>query len=225
MVLGGTLFVLLLLSLGGTFLTYGTQSGALHKLATLFLFEEERNLPTVFNVFLLVAAAAALGTVAMFRFASGDRWRWHWLFLAAWFLLMSYDEAAQVHEKLGTLVEGVTHTTGFLAFAWVIPGMAAVLVIGLAFVRFLLALPGRSALLFLVAGAMYVFGAIGMEMIEAKVFTQTGLDTATFSLLATVEETFEMAGLIVLLHATLGILTGPGGALRVDIQPTGHRDI
>ena len=219
--LGGALGVLLLLSLGGTVLTYATDSAALHRVAKLFLFEEEKNLPTLFNVFLLIADMVALGTVAMFRFARGDRWRWHWLCLAAIFLLLSYDEAAQVHEALGKVVEGATHATGFLAFAWVIPGMAFVLAVGLAFTRFLLALPRRSAVLFVVAGALYVFGAIGMEMFEANVYSFRGYDNLTFSLLATFEETLEMTGLIVFLHATLGVLAGPGGVLRLDVRGAG----
>ncbi len=220
-IVGGTLFALLLLSLAGTFVTYSSASAGMHKLAKLFLFEEEKNLPTLFNVFLLIADMVALGTVAMFRFASGDRWRWHWLSLAAIFLFLSYDEAAQVHERLNGVMAGVVDARGFLAFAWVVPALAFVLVVGLAFSRFLLNLPRRRAVLFVLAGALYVGGAVGVEMIGADLWSLGGWDNVTYSLVATFEETLEMSGLIVFLHATLGVLAGPDGVLWLTVGGAG----
>lgn len=221
---GGIFLLLLLLSLCGTVLIYFNQNAALHQLAELFLFEEERNLPTLFNFTLLVANMAALGAVTIFAFGGNDRWRWHWLFLALVFLFLAYDEAAQVHEGLNKVMAGVVDASGFLAFAWVVPGIATVLLVGLAFARFLLALPGRSAMSFLLAGLLYVGGAIGVEMIGANFWWSNGWDNVAYSLLATLEETLEMAGLIVLLHATLGVLAGPGGALRFEVRRAGRED-
>ncbi|MTD99826.1 multidrug transporter [Paracoccus sp. YIM 132242] len=224
-VMGGIFLLVLLLSLLGTALTYSSANPALQRIAALFLFEEERNLPTLFNFTLLVANMVALGTVAVFAFGGNDRWRWHWLFLALFFLFLAYDEAAQVHEGLNRVMDGVVDASGFLAFAWVVPGIAVVLAIGLAFGRFLLALPGRSARGFLLAGVLYVGGAIGVEMIGANLWWSHGWDNVAYSLLATLEETLEMTGLIVLLHATLGVLSGPGGSLRFEVRRGGGGDV
>lgn len=221
---GGVFLLVLLLSLCGTVLTYSTGNAILHRLAELVLFEEERNLPTLFNFALLVANMAALGVVAAFAFGGGDAWRWHWLVLALFFLFLAYDEAAQVHEMLNNVMARVVDASGFLAFAWVIPGIAVVLAVALAFGRFLLALPRRTARAFLLAGLLYVGGALGVEMIGANLWSNRGWDNMAYSLLATLEETLEMTGLIVLLHGTLGVLAGPGGVLRFEVQQAGRED-
>ncbi len=223
-VAGAVFLLALLLSLCGTAVTYFSDNAVLHRLAELFLFEEERNLPTLLNFTLLVANMVAMSAVALFAFGGGDRWRWHWLLLALMFLFLAYDEAAQVHEGLNRVMEGVVDASGFLAFAWVVPGMAAVLLAGLAFSRFLLALPRRNAVLFVLAGALFVGGALGVEMIGANLWWSHGWDNVAYSLLATVEEALEMTGLIVLLHATLAVLAGPGGALRLELRRAGQGD-
>ncbi|MBV0892978.1 hypothetical protein KTN05_14155 [Paracoccus sp. Z118] len=217
-ILGRGFLIVLLLSLAGSALTYGTGNAMLHRIAGLLLFEEEGNLPTLFNFALLAANMAALGMVALFAFGGRSRWRWHWLFLSGFFLLMTYDEAAQVHERLNGVMARVVEADGYLGFAWVVPALALVVVLGVAFSRFLLALPRRSAGLFLLAGAIFVGGAVGVEMLGADHWTRHGWDNAAYSLLATLEESLEMTGLMVLLHATLGVLAGPGGVLRFAIR-------
>ncbi|MDH2328103.1 hypothetical protein QCN27_14625 [Cereibacter sp. SYSU M97828] len=225
LILGGALLLLLVLSLCGTAMTYRSTNATLHQIADLLLFEEERNLPTLLNFVLLLANMGALAVVAACGFGGRDRWRWHWLALSAGFLLLAYDEAAQVHEGLNKLVGSVVETGGFLAFAWVIPGAAVVVVLAIAFSRFLLALPRRSTALFVLSAAIYLGGALGVEMIGARLWAAQGWDNVAYSLLATLEETLEMGGLIVFLHAVLMFLAGPGGTLQLEVQCSEGRSL
>lgn len=223
LILGVALLLLVFLSLCGTAMTYRSGNATLHRIADLLLFEEERNLPTLFNFVLLLANMGALAVAAACAFGGKDRWRWHWFSLSAFFLLLAYDEAAQIHEGLNELVGAIVNTGGFLAFAWVIPGAAVVLLMGIGFSRFLLALPRRSATLFVLSAAIYVSGALGVEMIGARLWAANGWDNIAYSFLATVEESLEMAGLIVFLHAILMFLAGPGGTLQLEVQRSAAR--
>lgn len=198
-VAGSIYGVLLAFGLAGAFLTHSADDVVIQRAAEVVLFEES-NLPMLFNFSLLLANKIAFAIVAAFAFGGRGRWRWHWLSLAALFLLLAYDEAAQLHEKLSPLLEDhVGGGTGALGFAWVVPGMAAVTVVGVTLISFLLSLPRRTAMLFALAAAIFVGGALGVESLEAAHVGRQGWNTLTFSLLTVVEESLEMIGLITLL--------------------------
>jgi hypothetical protein len=72
-------------------------------------------------------------------------------------LILSVDEVARIHETLGgvsaSLANSVGFTpSGFIYYFWVVPGAIFVLVVLLAYARFLLHLPKSALILFLVAG-------------------------------------------------------------------------
>jgi hypothetical protein len=88
----------------------------------------------------LLLAAAFLAALAR---RVGDRDARHWAALAAVLSLLSVDEAASLHERLGGPAAEVLGDAlgGALHFAWVVPGVVLALVVGLAFLRFVLRLP------------------------------------------------------------------------------------
>jgi hypothetical protein len=118
---------------------------------------------------------------------------------------MAIDEAFQFHERLnipvGTLLgDG---SLGIFYFPWVIPGIALVSVLGLYFLRFLLHLPATTRLRFLMAATIFIGGAIGVELIGSSHAELHGYENWTYSMIATLEESLEMAGLIVFIWALL----------------------
>jgi len=80
--------------------------------------------------------------------------------------------------------------------------------IGVGFIPFLRRLPRPTAGLFILAGAIYVGGAVGMEIIGEPLDS----DTLTYNLLTAVEEGMEMCGVIVFMHALLRYMKGLGTA-------------
>jgi len=92
---------------------------------------------------------------------------------------------------------------GIFYFAWVIPGIALVLVLGLFFLRFLLSLPATTRRRFLIAATLYLGGALGVELIGGQYAELHGFESFTYSMIATVEESLEMAGLILFIRALL----------------------
>ena len=94
--------------------------------------------------------------------------------------------------------------SGYLHFAWIIPALCCLVVLGVYIRRFLFDLPNKTRWLFLIAGAVYVGGAVGMEAIGSNIFvTNWGKKTMAYRLWATLEESFEMLGLIIFFYALL----------------------
>lgn len=118
---------------------------------------------------------------------------------------MAYDEAFCVHEKMIVPVRILLgdDDLGIFYFAWSIPGIALILILGLFFSKFMLRLPATTRFRFLMAAAFYIGGAIGVELLGGRYAELHGQDNFSYSMLTTVEEGLEMVGLIVFVWALL----------------------
>jgi hypothetical protein len=182
--------------------------------------DAESNLPTWFASMSLLACALLLGRIAARTRAAGGRFAGHWRALAVMFVVLSLDESARLHEHLGRL-QGVWDTHGVFYFAWVIPGALAVLAVTAVFARFLFQLPAATRGRFLAAGTVFVAGALVVEAISGWRAETMGMNNMTHSLIATVEEVLELAGVAMFLVALLRHLRGmapgvPGAEVAVD---------
>ncbi len=177
-------------------------------LRQLFDVDRENNLPTWYSAFLLLVATALLWLCARQRKAEGDRWSGQWLALAGGFLLMSLDEVAGVHETINSVIE----------VTWAIPAALLVPVLGLAFVPFLLHLPRRTAFRFVLAGAIYLAGALGVEIFGNSLSVQSLRDTLQYNLATLVEEALEMLGVILFIHALLRYMRGSAAAVDASLE-------
>lgn len=186
--------------------------------------DRERNIPTTFQAALMLTSAAALAGIAVMKRLARDRWTRHWGGLAVIFLLLGWDEIVEVHERFVEPLRRAFDLQGFLFFGWVIPAGMAVAFFAFAYLRFTLALPSRSRMLFIIAAITFVTGALVFEAIGGAYYESIDQSTdMTYVLISTVEETLEMAGLIVFLHAVLTGLSAAlrNGEIRVNGEP-GH---
>lgn len=186
-----------------------------------FYFDAELNIPTVYSCFLLLSCATLLAWIAAAKRRQDDPFRWHWLGLAALFFALTVDEAAALHELLIRPLRDAYALTGWLRFPWVIAGGSFAVVFAIAYLRFLRHLPTRTAGLFLLAGCLYVGGAVGMEMVGGRVFMEEGTPGRTlvpYMVAMTLEELFEMAGAIVFLMVLLQYLRTMGATLRAEVR-------
>lgn len=146
----------------------------------------EHNVPTWFASSLLLACALAAGAIAR----RAGAWRRHWWGVTAVFAYASLDEAAELHEHLG----GHLQTGGLLYFDWVIPAVAILGVLAAVFLPFMRALPAATRRRLLVAGAIYIGGAVAMELPLGFWVERAGPDGLGYGLIDWVEETLELAG-------------------------------
>lgn len=169
-------------------------------------FNAEHCLPAWYTSLLLAASAAILAIVTASAARNRENYLFHWAVLALIFLALSVDEATGVHEvAIEPLREGLG-LSGFLYFAWVIPGMALVALVGLAYLPFLLAQPGRTRIIFLLAGFLYVGGALGMELVGGKMLTLHGEESLAYRIAFCTEEIMEILGATLFAAGLLGHL-------------------
>jgi hypothetical protein len=187
----------------------GTKSGVVPLLSLSY----EENVPTFYTAVLLLACAALLSVVALGAKQGGERFVKHWWVLAAGFAYIAFDEVLQFHEHAGKLIKG----SGLLHFSWVIPAAILVLVIGLSYIPFLRHLPRPVRNRFVLAGAIYVGGAVGMDLPLGWWTERYGEDTLGYALIDAAEEALEMLGLILFLLGLVGYLADKGHAVRFAI--------
>lgn len=211
-VLAAVAAVLCLVSFGFEVIRHGLQLQfrGLDSLQGYFALDQESNVPTWFQAALLLVCALLLWTAgddaADGRLGRVRQWR----LLAAVFAYLSIDELAMLHERADDPLHHLFNTSGALLWAWVLLAAPLVVVFGLAYLPFLRSLPSPTRNGLLLAGAVYVGGAIAMEMVGSYFFSVAGLDSFAYQMAATAEEGMEMAGLLLLI-TTLGRHTALGG--------------
>jgi len=155
----------------------------------------EGNIPTWLSASLLLGCAIAAGVIAR----EATSWRRHWWGMAFAFGWVSLDEAAEIHEHLGGHLAG----SGVLYFDWVIPAALIVVALVAAYIPFIRALAPRTRMRLVIAGCIYVGGALVMEL-PLGAWTQAhGADSLGYALIDWVEETMEMVGATLALVALL----------------------
>ena len=161
----------------------------------MFDLNYEHSVPTYYQGISILVASLLLVVPALSRRRGGEPHPIWWGILAAAFAWLSYDELCEMHEMVGFAVERHVHTSGYFKFGWVIPAMIFAATFGAIYLRFLFQLPLRTRLRFIVAGAIYVGGAVGVEMISAKYADLHGQENLGYCLISDVEEFGEMTGI------------------------------
>jgi hypothetical protein len=204
-VLGTVAFLLVLASIGGQLTAYLTGHSHIYGLVPLFYLDAEKNLPTGFSTLLLLFAALLLGLIAALQRKQNGSPVLYWTLLSIGCLVMAADEAWSFHEMLIKPIRKLLgdDNLGVFYYAWVIPGIVLILVLAPFFLRFLLRLPVKTRLTFLMAATLYIGGAIGGELIGGYIDELHGKRNLPYIMIVTVEECLEMAGVIVLIEALL----------------------
>jgi hypothetical protein len=180
----------------------------------------EQNLPTWFSTLLMAFAAVLMAVNAVIAFRRGDRFRWQWLILTAGFAGMSLDEATSLHERLNGMLARFHLLEGQLNYPWVIAALPFVVVVGLMFLKFVIHLPPASRRGFVLAGLIYVGGAVIVETIWSAAVLYVDRGSPASQLLRSLEESMEMGGAALFIIAILGHIARelPGTAIRIADQ-------
>jgi hypothetical protein len=195
-----------------------TPSYALETMVRLFNINRESSVPTWYSSSILLAAAALLLVIARYKSRTNTPYAGHWWGLLLIFLYFSLDESAVIHEKLTEPLQDALQPQGVLYFAWIIVGIAFVLVFALAYVRFWLHLPSGMRWRFLLAAALYIGGAVVIEGIGANRWYEDDGTSLIYSTIGTIEEIFEMLGVIAFIHALLIYIRDTIGEVRISVN-------
>lgn len=179
----------------------------------LFVMDWEANIPTWFSSILLVLVAFLLGVIGGLQRGRKDPYWIHWALLSLIFTYLSLDESAVIHEMGIKLFRWFFSTRGPLYYGWVAPALVLVSLLSVFCFRFLFSIPRKTRIRMFTAAGLYLAGALGFEMLSGWYVDSFGgemmgvLDDRVLGLLTTVEESLELAGLIVFIHALLGYLS------------------
>ena len=186
----------------------------------------EENLPTWYISCLLFFCAILLALTALQERIAAVAGVWHWWGLAAVFAYISLDEFAQLHEEVSNWVD---FESDLLHFGWVVPAAALVLLVGLLYLPFLGRLPAATRRRFVLAGAIYVGAAIGMELPLGYWASLEGRDNLVYGLIDWVEETLEIVGISIFFYALVAHICGDEPILRITLggttEPSRHTSL
>ena len=123
------------------------------------------------------------------------------------FIFLALDEALQIHEIL--IIPGLRYQVHpALASTWVVPYAVLALILLWRFRHFLRSISQATASRLLRSGAVYIAGAIGMEMIGSFAVRSSliRLHSPWYGAITGLEEALELVGIILLIDALLRAL-------------------
>jgi hypothetical protein len=188
------------------------------KLFDLFFVDQEQNFPTLFSVLLLGLCAVLFFIIAATVKGKPNSFYPHWFGLGIGFTVMACDEFVSMHEKLMKPTNQIlgANRSAFLNFSWVVPGMILVAILALVYAWFLYKLPRKTMWMFLLAGALYLGGAIGMELVAGYIFKTYGSMSREFVIECSIEEGLEYTGTILLIYTLLDYLKQRLNSIRIE---------
>ncbi|SHM62806.1 hypothetical protein SAMN04488057_102385 [Cyclobacterium lianum] len=218
-ILGIIILVLLILNLVSVWMQHSmVEKRALYEFfIRLFDFNQEGNIPAFFSSLLLLVAAIFLYLV--YRIERKQKQNAiGWLGLSIVFVFLTLDEATQIHEFLIGYSRELFDVSGYLYYAWIIPYSAALLLLGIIYIPFFRHLNRRMLLFMLVSGAIFLSGAIGMEMLGGNQMDSEGFGLLYMSYY-TLEETLEMIGTSVFIYALIWYISTIKRKITFKVNP------
>lgn len=166
----------------------------------------ERNPSTWFS-----AAQLALAGTLAWACGRGRADAARWNLVAALLVVLSIDEVATVHEKLGGLPLPSVGSRGWAGAGLLLVGFTA-----WRLVPWALGLEHHLRSALLAGGAAFVLGAVGVEVLAGNWEEVHGADRM-FWIISSVEEDLELLGVFVVVRVLLGHLRATGAGLSLAV--------
>ena len=208
---------LVIASLLGQYILTVEKDTTMVRIINQFDLDHESNIPTFFSSILLLASSGLLFLAYSTEMDTSKRK--YWLLLSVIFLSLSADEYLSVHEKMIKPMRELLGTSPLYYFAWIIPVIPMLIGLGIYLLRFLRSLPQPIMRLFLLSAALYVSGAIGVELLGGYYVYYNSKDTFSYALIVSLEESLEMIGVILFIYSLLTYLKiAKEGRLNIRID-------
>ncbi len=182
-----------------------------------FNFDQEANFPSLYSALTLGFCSYLLAMITTYKKNVKSKYIQHWQGLSFIFLFLAIDENCSIHELLIPILKGVINAKGFLYFPWVIPAFCLVIIFLIVFRKFILALPVKTKFLFLLAGFIYILGALGMELVGGYIADNYGYNTV-YGIASSIEELLEMFGIVIFINALLTYLQSQTSELNFALS-------
>jgi len=168
-----------------------------------FHLDDEKNFPTFLSMAEMAIAVILMLYLGIRTIVRREKFAFHWIFMAAIFVFLAFDEYMELHEQLGVIIRDYVDLKGFLNFAWYLPVIPVLLILFLVYLPFLRGMTPKLRNRIILGGAVFVFGSIGLESVGSKVINDGLATFFQFVMLANVEETVELIGMAIYVGALL----------------------
>ncbi|MEM9882782.1 MAG: hypothetical protein AAF800_07685 [Planctomycetota bacterium] len=184
----------------------------------------ENNIPAWFSSVLLLTAAVGFGWMAWREGEAGGPDAWRYRLMTAVFVFMSLDESASLHEMAMVPTRERLGLGGLLYHAWVVPAAGVLVVLAVVCWPMLRRMSRPLRLGVIAAGAIFVGGAMGVEMVGGWLAESRGdREGWAYFVISGLEETMEMTGVAVLITSLAGEMRRSQpvktAAARVEASP------
>ncbi|MDZ5619948.1 hypothetical protein [Nocardioides bizhenqiangii] len=174
-----------------------------HSVPRQFDLNGEGNLAAWFQSSLLLTCALLTLALASHYRGQGAPLAHRWVALSGLFGLMAIDETAQLHDMFtGPLRRGLEIDFGIFYFAWLLPAVGFLAICAWYFAPVAFSLPAAIYRRLFLAFAVYFGGAVLVEMISGFA-AENGRQSTPYHLVLTVEESCEIAGILLVVTALL----------------------
>lgn len=195
--------ILIICAIGYTVLSFGAPS-IINKFFKLFDVGREQSIPTYFSVFNLLVAAALIAVIAIYEKKNDLKSSRYWISLSLIFIFLALDEALSFHEKL-TYIQLSLEESSILpklltSHQWIPLGIIFVIITGIYFIPFIKSLSRETFILFSLAGFIFIFGAIGLELSGSLMLSNELVESKNeliYMFRRIFEEGFEMFGIAI----------------------------
>ncbi len=206
-----------LVSVAQDICVYGFSCRELTQIIGYLDVEAERSLYTWYSTCILLLTGFIASCHADRVGRHGPHFR-QWVGIGVLFVYLSADEMLSIHEKLSAIGGRIVEPTGFFRYAWVVPGLFLVAVVAFALFSLVKDLPKRQRFWTIVSGAVFLGGAVGMEMISGKIAFALSRDTLLYQAVNSLEEAMEVIGVLMFLWVVASLE-------RQDIPAKVHESI
>jgi len=204
LVLGGVIVALVAAHFLGMFFIFISGHDYVLGFVPLFSLDGEGNVPAWFSTGILLFCAQLLLTTALAERRRRAPWA-GWMGLAGIFAFLSVDEMAVLHERMGRAAGDLVGAEGLMhVYAWVAVYAPLLTLFVIGYIRFLARLPHRIRFGMVLAGAVYVGGAIGIELAGSPFWAMNVADRQwPYFALVGLEEAAEMLGIWIFIRVIL----------------------
>lgn len=194
---------------------------ALRGIFRFFNMNIEGNLPTYISALNLLLAAGLCGFIYYHESVLKKRSSLHWLGMCALILFISFDEAAGVHDGIiiPISIYLLGRGQGIMYYSWYLFFLPIVTIVVLLYIPFLKRLPLLFSSRFVLAGAVFLSGSIGMEMVAGILKSQG----RSIGISVLFEETLEMLAVVILIHTLLLYIAKANYTLKLQVSGNPHR--
>jgi len=162
--------------------------------------DNEASIPTWFSQTLFLYSSLLLLLIANHYRKVGLSFSKHWLFLSGLFLFLSIDDGAMLHETTNEPVRAFLSsysTNLYLDNAWVYLFSIFLIILTLAYGKFLWQLNSSTRIRFIIAGIVFVSGAIITELFTSQ------FGGFEYKMIVALEEGLELIGAVLFIRALM----------------------